>query len=558
MLRRLLIQNFATIKNQTVEFDQGFIAITGETGAGKSIFMKAIKLILGEKCSKEFIRSGESHLLVEAEFHLQDHAWIEQVLAGIGIAYDSSLVIRRKVSKTGRSANFINDCAVSLSSLVNIGRYLVDLNGQHAQQSLLQPATHIDYYDDYLQITSEVDVFSDTYQKSLNLQKQLTDLQNSIVERARETDFLLFQINEIETANLSENELEELNQEYQVLNNADNLLSTILPITSWIEGGGSPIEQISTSIYSVEALVKYDKRLEKISSEMKSGFIILEEALQELVHYSGLVEANPIRLEEINQRLAHLDQLKRKYGSTISEILEFLENQKEKLAKLSSSDEDLKQMALELEKLNQDLFKKAGHFSEIRQKNKKTFEDKVLKHLRELGLEKSCFEVGLRSLDQTKNSHLNRKGLDQVEFLITTNPGHPLKPLGKIASGGELSRVLLSIKSIVRSDLSAQSLIFDEIDTGISGRISETVGIKLNQLGKNKQVICITHSPQVASIAASHYLVEKEMKQHEAITRIVKLDQKERVQEIAQFLAGNEISTKTLSAAEEMLNSGGK
>jgi DNA repair protein RecN (Recombination protein N) len=558
MLRRLLIQNFATIKNQTVEFDTGFIAITGETGAGKSIFMKAIKLILGEKCSKEFIRSGESYLLVEAEFKLVDYAWAEEILTGIGIGFDSTLIIRRKVSKTGRNANFINDCAVSLSTLVNLGRHLVDLNGQHSQQSLLQPSAHIDYFDDYLQITSEVNIFSEAYQKSLNLHKQLTDLQTSIVERARETDFLLFQINEIEGANLSENELEALNQEYQVLNNADKLISTILPITNWIEGGGSPIEQISTAMYSVEALIKYDKRLEKISSEMKSGFIIFEEALQELAHYSGLVEANPLRLEEINQRLAQLDQLKRKYGATIPEILGFLETQKEKLVQLSSSDENLKQMEVELETLNQDLFKQAGYLSEIRQKNKKIFENKVLKHLKELGLEKSSFEVDLRSLDQTKNSHLNRKGLDQVEFLITTNPGHPLKPLGKIASGGELSRVLLSIKSIVRSDQSAQSLIFDEIDTGISGRISETVGIKLNQLGKNKQVICITHSPQVASIAASHYLVEKEMKQSEAITRIIKLDQKERVQEIAQFLAGNEISTKTLSAAEEMLNGGGK
>jgi DNA repair protein RecN (Recombination protein N) len=558
MLRRLLIQNFATIKNQTVEFDPGFIAITGETGAGKSIFMKAIKLILGEKCSKDFIRSGENHLLVEAAFELKNHDWIEKILAGIGIDFDSALIIRRKVSKTGRNANFINDCAVSLSTLVNLGRHLVDLNGQHSQQNLLQPSTHIDYYDDYLQITSEVDVFSDAYQKSLNLQKQLTDLQNSIVERARESDFLMFQINEIEVANLSENEFEELNRDFHVLNNAEKLISTILPITNWIEGGGSPVEQVSTAIYSVEALIKYDKRLEKISSEMKSGFIILEEALHELLHYSGLIEANPLRLEEINQRLAQLDQLKRKYGSTIPEILVFLEAQKEKLAKLSSSDENLKQMEIELESLNQNLFNQAGHLSEIRQKNKKIFENKVLKHLKELGLEKSCFEVDLRSLDQTKNSHLNRKGLDQVEFLITTNPGHPLKPLGKIASGGELSRVMLSIKSIVRSDQSAQSLIFDEIDTGISGRISETVGIKLNQLGKNKQVICITHSPQVASIAASHYLVEKEMKQSEAITRIIKLDQKKRIQEIAQFLAGNEISTKTLSAAEEMLNGGGK
>jgi DNA repair protein RecN (Recombination protein N) len=558
MLRRLLIKNFATIKNQTVEFDPGFIAITGETGAGKSIFMKAIKLILGEKCSKDFIRSGESHLLVEAAFELKNHDWIEKILAGIGIDFDSILIIRRKVSKAGRNANFINDCAVSLSTLVNLGKHLVDLNGQHSQQSLLQPSAHIDYYDDYLQIASEVGVFSDAYQKSLNLQKQLTDLQNSIVERARESDFLMFQINEIESANLSENELEELNQDYQVLNNSEKLISTILPITGWIEGGGSPVEQVSTAIYSVEALIKYDKRLEKISSEMKSGFIIFEEALQELLHYSGLVEANPLRLEEINQRLAQLDQLKRKYGSTIPEILAFLEAQKEKLAKLSSSDENLKQMEIELESLNQDLFNQAGRLSEIRQKNKKIFENKVLKHLKELGLEKSCFEVDLRSLGKTKNSHLNRKGLDQVEFLIATNPGHPLKPLGKIASGGELSRVMLSIKSIVRSDQSAQSLIFDEIDTGISGRISETVGVKLNQLGKNKQVICITHSPQVASIAASHYLVEKEMKQSEAITRIIKLDQKERVQEIAQFLAGNEISTKTLSAAEEMLNGGGK
>ncbi|MBT4288136.1 MAG: DNA repair protein RecN [Deltaproteobacteria bacterium] len=558
MLRRLLIQNFATIKNQTVDFEEGFTAITGETGAGKSIFIKAIKLILGEKCSKEFIRSGEDNLLVEAEFEFTNHTWIEKILAEIGIDFDSSLVIRRKVSKAGKNANFVNDCSVSLNVLLNLGKYLVDLNGQHSQQSLLQPSSHIDYYDDYLQITSEVEVFSNEYQRYLNIQKQLSDIQNSVADRARESDFLQFQINEIETANLSEDEINELNQEYKVLNNAEKLIATILPVTSWIEGVGSPIEQMSTAIYSIENLIEYDQRLEKITAEMKSGFIVLEEALQELAQYSGIVEANPVRLEEINQRLAQLDQLKRKYGATITEVLAFLELQKEKLANLSSSDENLRQLEKERNKLGRDLLEQAGHLSEIRQKNKAAFENQVLDHLKELGLEKSRFEIAFKSSDPENSNNLSRKGLDQVEFLITTNPGHPLKSLGKIASGGELSRILLSIKSIVRSDQSGQSLIFDEIDTGISGRISETVGIKLNQLGKSKQVICITHSPQVASIAASHHLVKKEMKQKEAVTRIFKLKQKERIQEIAQFLAGNEISSKTLSVAKEMLNNGGK
>lgn len=558
MLRRLLIQNFATIKKQTVEFDSGFIAITGETGAGKSIFIKAIKLVLGEKCSKEFIRTGESNLLVEAEFEISDHAWIRKILETIGIEFDTTIIIRRKVSRSGKNANFINDCSVSLNSLVNLGKYLVDLNGQHSQQSLLQPSNHIDYYDDYLQITPDVDDFGEKYQKNLAIQKQVTELQNNAAESVREADFLQFQINEIESAELSENEVDQLDQEYKVLNNAEKLISVISPVTNWIDSGGSPLEVVSTAIYAIDDLVQYDNRLEKISSEMKSGFIVLEEAIHELSNYSGNIEANPHRLEEINQRLAQLDQLKRKYGKSISEVLDFLAMQKEKLNNLASSDENLQRLEKELNIIQKDLLKQAAALSKIRHKNQAVFENKVLVHLKELGLEKSCFEVSLKTSTQPETNDLNRKGQDRIEFLITTNPGHPLKPLSKIASGGELSRILLSIKSIVNSDQSAQSLIFDEIDTGISGRISEIVGVKLKQLGKNKQVICITHSPQIASIATSHYRVEKEMKKKEAISRIVKLEDSERVQEIAQFLSGNEISDKTLSAAEEMLSNGGE
>ena len=555
MLTRILIQNLATVEKQIIEFTPGFSVLTGETGAGKSIIVKAIHLILGEKCPKDLIRTGESFLSVEGSFLIENNLPVKTLLDEMDIEHEGELTIRRKVHISGKNSVFINDHSLNLTRLSALGEWLIDLHGQHAQQFLLRPSTHVEYLDQFANLSPLVQRFQDIYQSHNQKKKEKAALDLSAAERARNLDFSRFQIEEIEKAGFTEAEVRKLDEELRRLTHGEQIIETITPIALWHSSERSPLSEISGSLGLLESIVGIAPELKDSSEEIRSGLISLQEAATDIHRYLNDLEIDPNRLETVNERLAELDKLKRKYGTTLEEINKFKDKQYLNLQSLENQDTNYHELEKEIAALSEQVDTVANEISEVRYREKPVFERQVLSVLKELGLERSLFQVEIRPLadDEEKGRTYTRKGKERVEFLITTNPGNPLKPLAKVASGGELSRIMLAIKTTLSEDISQGTMVFDEIDSGISGRIAETVGFKLVKLGEKRQIVCITHSPQIASRANSHFRVEKQFLEGTSKTFINQLAKEERIEEIARFLGGNKISEKTLSAAREML-----
>jgi len=555
MLTRLFIQNLATVKKQVIEFGNGFIALTGETGAGKSIIIKSINLILGEKCSKDLIRAGEKSLSVEAVFKIKNNTPVIEILKSLDIEHDGDITIRRKVHGSGKNSVFINDYSLKLNSLARLGPLLVDIHGQHSQQALLQTATHVDYLDQFAGSRDQVKEFQLKYQSLALKKKQKKELEQDASDRTRKVDFIQFQIDEIEKANFTPDEEHELNTEFNLLNNSEQIIETLSPIAEWTSQPDSPLNRMSVDIHPLAGIESISPPLQNAIKEIQSGMITLQEATVDINQYLDTLEVNPAKLEQINDRLSELDKLKRKYGSTIEEIDTFRQNQLEELERLENLEINFKDLEKEIAELDTELQNLASTISKQRLSKQPEFEKHVLDNLKELGLERSLFAVSIKPLPVSENSKqtFTAKGMDQVEFLITTNPGNPLKPLAKVASGGEISRIMLAIKTTLNEDISLGTMVFDEIDSGISGQVAEIVGYKLNELGNQRQIICITHSPQIASKAHSHFKVAKSFEDNSSYTEISKLSQKGRTEEIARFLGGNKITQKTLAVANDLI-----
>ncbi|MFH2129630.1 MAG: DNA repair protein RecN [bacterium] len=555
MLSRVFIQNLATVEKQVIEFNDGFTALTGETGAGKSIIIKAINLILGEKCPKDLIRAEEDFLAVEAVFNIEDNLPVLSLLEEQDIDQEGELTIRRKVHRNGKSTVFINGYTSRLSLLSLLGQHLIDLHGQHAQQSLLQTATHIDYLDQYAALRDDVTAFQELYQRLTRKQKEKAAFDESLADRIRQLDFIRYQIDEIESAGFTEDEEQLLLEEHRLLTHGEKIIEALSPIAEWNDGQNSPLTEIATMLRSLTDILKNAPDLKPIADEMQSGLITLEEVAAESIRYLNRIEINPERLDAVNERLSQLDGLKRKYGQTLKAILEFMMEQEGERNRLENMEGDSARLEEEIRDLTRQVQEKARALSENRLRKVPDFEKQVLGNLKELGLERSLFEVQHRLLpeDEASGQTYSQKGMDRIEFLITTNPGNPLKPLAKVASGGEISRIMLAIKTTLNEDITRGTMIFDEVDAGISGRVAETVGFKLVKLGSHRQVICITHSPQIASKAPVHLKVEKVFTDNVSRTLITQLKDSERIEEIARFLGGNKITDKALSVARDML-----
>jgi DNA repair protein RecN (Recombination protein N) len=555
MLTRLLIQNLATIEKQIIEFKPGFTVLTGETGAGKSVLIKALRLILGEKCSKDLIRTHENFLEVEAVFQVDSIPPVLALLQEMDIEHEGELTIRRKVHQTGKNTVFLNDHSINLVNLALFAEHLVDLHGQHSQQSLLTPASHIRFLDAFAGLQDKVHQFTQAFNELTTKRRQRSELEQSAADRNRELDFLRFQVAEIEKAGFSAEEETALYEEAKLLVNGEELITSLSPISDWNTNDQSPLGEISSALTQLKQAVRLDSKLQSSLEEIESGLITLEEAAAEITSYVSKLEINPQRLEVVNQRLSELDGLKRKYGASLAEIYQYRDQQLRKLELLESQEFSLETMEAEIRQQTGILLEKAGEISRQRKKVKANFEKTITATLKELGMERSRFEIALGAYAPKTDTDLPyaAKGIDQVEFLIATNPDTPLKPLAKIASGGELSRIMLAIKTALNFDISFGSMIFDEVDSGISGRVAETVGEKLGTLGHSRQIICITHSPQIAAKAIDHLKVEKIFENNVSKTLIHHLGNKERIEEIAQFLGGNEISDKTRAVAADML-----
>ncbi len=540
MLRRLFVENVALIDKLDVEFSDGLNIMTGETGAGKSIIIDAVNLVLGERANKELIKFGTTKAKVEAVFDVNSGTALLSFLNENGIDMvddneseneDKEIFISRELSANGKNICRVNGTMVTLSTLKAITDMLVDIHGQHEHQSLLNDNTHIKFLDSFCH--NEIDEIKGSiakvYSEYKKVNSQLLNGFASEGELARRIDILSYQINEISNARLSKNEEEQLEEERKLLINSERIKST-LERSSVLSDIVSDIKGIMNEF---EGISNFTDEYLKIFSTLTDSYYAIEDVAMTIRDANSSFEYNPERLDEIEQRLDEISLLKRKYGADVGEILKFLENAQNELNELMSSGERKNKLELERKKLANEYYLLADKLSEIRKSKALELENRIVKELVQLGLTKSRFKV---EFEESEKKHISLDGYDKILFLISTNSGEPLKPLSKVASGGEMSRIMLAIKNIFADADDIGTLIFDEIDTGISGNIAGIVGEKMAEISRGHQVICITHLPQVASFADSHYLVEKHDEGEGAKTTLRRLEENERYKEIARIM----------------------
>ena len=558
MLQELRIKNFAIIDELDLSFSKGFNILTGETGAGKSIILNAVQLLLGDRASEELIRSSEEEASVEALFDISENREVkgriqEKGQRLSGTEERDSLLVRRVISRSGRGKAFINGNLATLGMLSEIGEELLSIYGQHEHQSLQRVDTHIDILDEFGELMELQEEFQNLFQRFTSLSQELERIRGEKERREKERELKAFQSKEIEKAGIRIGEEEALKEEKKVLAHAKKLTDfanaseEVLYSTE-----GSAIERIQSVLHQGKEMLTIDPSLSPIFKNLDGALIQLEEVALALIDYSKRIEVNPGRLEEIEYRLEEIDRLKRKYGSTEADILRFKEEVDETLRSFTSDEEKLSRLEGEIDPLREEMTHRAQKLSRERKRVASELKRSVEKELATLGMKKTTFEV--RIDDQA----LSNKGKDRIEFLISPNIGEEVKPLAKIASGGELSRIMLALKRILAIIGGRQVLIFDEVDAGIGGAIAEVVGRKLRELSKHHQVICVTHLPQIACFADRHHSVKKEVKSGRTVTVVDPLEKEARVEEIARMLGGVKVTEKTRAHAQEMMENARK
>ncbi len=562
MLKELAIKNFAIIDQLRVEFRPGLNVFTGETGAGKSIVVDALNLALGERASGDLIRTGSDEAVVEASFELNGAGSrdVLAVLAEQGIAAEKGedLIVRRVISAAGKNKVYINGSLANLTTLAALGAHLADIHGQHEHQSLLaldQQMEMLDAFGGMHGVRAEV---AEAYGKLMAVRKKLRELEIGERDRAQREDLLRYQKNEVEAAQLKEGEDEEIAKEQQVLANAEKLAGLARAADEVLySGDGSVLSALRRAITSAKEIAAIDTTLSPVLELMESGQAQLDEAARELSSYAERVEFDPARLEAIGDRLDLIKKLKKKYGGSIREINEFGARAAADLARMEQSTEEIEKLKSEIQLVKFGLTEKANQLSRGRTEAGRELEKKVEAELGQLGMKRSMFKVAVAQEaggDTLDGLKLGPRGADRVEFLISPNPGEELKPLAKIASGGELSRIMLALKTILVEGDPIPTLVFDEVDAGIGGAVAEEVGKKLKRIAGKRQVFCITHLPQIASMATSHYGVAKSVKKDRTNTEVRLLGPHDRIDEIARMLGGKTITNATLKHAEEMIN----
>ena len=562
MIKEIRIRNFAVIENLAVSFGKGLSVLTGETGAGKSIIIDAINLLLGGRADTDSIRSGETTAFVDAVFEITDPVTRDLILE-FGVEMDDSeLLIKRQVSNTGKNRCLLNNSSVTVSTLGKIGDRLVDLHGQHDHQALLHPEIHIELLDLYGKCNDLRDEFSEIFSDYQTQSKIFNSMKIDEQELLQKQEFLSFQLKEIDKANLSKEEEEELKAARNKLKHAEQIREGLQKSQSLLtDEGGSIIENLGQVLKELESVQNIDSGLAEPVERSRSAFYELEEVVESLRSYGQSLEFNPTRLEEIEDRIAEINELKRKYGNDIVKILIRREEIAEELEQLASNEENMESLENDLKKKELMLSKLGKQLAEKREAAAKNLSRSVEKELKELSM--SNVQLSVRFdypadpegfiIFRKQKTNATSNGLGTLEFLFSPNQGEEMRPLAKIASGGELSRVMLALKSILNDQNTVPVMIFDEVDTGIGGSVAEKVGIKLQKVATTKQVFCITHLPQIAGMAFSHFRVEKEVKGKRTRSTIRQLKHKERVEELARMSSGEKITDASLKYAREML-----
>ncbi len=561
MLKELSIKNFAIIDQLRVEFHPGLNVFTGETGAGKSIIVDALTLALGERASGELIRTGSDEAVVEAAFELNGAVAraVRAILAEQGIAAEQGedLIVRRVISSSGKNKVYINGSLANLASLASLGRHLADIHGQHEHQSLLALDRQMEMLDAFGGLQGKRAEVADAYGKLMAVRKQLHELEIGERDRAQREDLLRYQKNEIEAAQLREGEDEELANEQRVLANAEKLSGLARAADEALYAGdGAALSGLKRAASDVREIAAIDGTLAPVLELLESARAQLDEAARGLSSYAERVEFDPGRLEAVGDRIDMIQKLKKKYGNTVAEINAFGERAAADLARMEQSTEEIEKLKSEIQAVKFGLTEKAKELTKGRGTAARDLEKKVESELGQLGMKRSAFKVtveqeaGGDTLDGLK---LGVRGADRVEFLISPNPGEEPKPLAKIASGGELSRIMLALKTILVEGDPIPTLVFDEVDAGIGGAVAEEVGKKLRRIAGRRQVFCITHLPQIASMATIHYGVAKTVKKDRTNAEVRLLGQQDRVDEIARMLGGRTITDATIRHAAEMI-----
>ncbi len=566
MIEYLHIRNFALIEDIKINFTKGFNVLTGETGAGKSIIIGAIGAILGEKVDESSIRTGEDHAIVEATFDIRTNTEAINILKESGIEFDisESVILRREILRNGKNKNYINATPVPLVKLKELGNTLVDIHGQHEHQTLLKVNMHIEFLDKFGKLEKDREEFEDKFKEYENLKSRIEKLSMDEREKNRLMDLLQFSINEIESANLQKGEDIELEKEYLILSNQEKIFANLeKSYDALYEREGAVYSVIEETITSLNEIEQYDNEIVKFKQELEEIFYQLEDTIAKIRDYKLKFDFSPQRLDDIIARLEAINDLKKKYGNTIEEILKYKEKSLNDLTNIKYSEEEIEKSKAELKRIQAVLSKLAVALSGRRRVVAKLLEEKVEKELNELDMVKTKFNVAITYTEDTegiaevdgKKYKISSKGMDNVEFLIAPNVGEELKPLKKIASGGEMARIMLALKSILGEVDRVETMIFDEIDVGIGGKTSDKVGKKLKNLADNQQVISITHQVQIARYADTHFVVTKEIKEKRTVTGIREVKDDERIKEIARMMAGENITDTTIEHAKEMLMS---
>jgi len=551
MLRTLSIENIAVIEKAKIDFDGGLNVLTGETGAGKSIVVDSINAVLGERTSKELVRTGSDFAFVSAFFE-NINATVCGELEKLGYTPedDGSLLITRRISKDGRSSCRINGMPATVSVLHTLGKALVNIHGQHDSQSLLDPEQHYKFIDMLSGDSSVLSDYKAAFSRFLSVRRELKALTAAADSADKNTELLEYQIKELEEADIKIGEAQALNARKKVIDSAEEAAKAYSSALEAVNGDDENPGAESLLQSALESVVRFSE----LSPEIKKAAALLENAVDEIADAKSVIggelsvlDFDPREREEIEERLDELFRLGKKYGDGEEKMLAYLDNAKRKLNSIVNNEEELEKLNDEYDKAYDDVLATAEKLTALRKKTAQKFAEDVKNQLAYLDMPKINFTVDF------KKGIMSSAGLDKIEFLISANPGEEPKPLVKIASGGELSRIMLGIKSILAYNDTVDTLIFDEIDTGVSGRASQKIGLKLKEVSKNTQVICVTHSAQIASNADSHFLISKDISGDRTFTSVTLLNRSQRRNELARIMGGLEITDAMLNSAEELL-----
>lgn len=551
MLRTLSIENIAVIEKAKIDFDGGLNVLTGETGAGKSIVVDSINAVLGERTSKELVRTGSDFAFVSAFFeNINATVYGELEKLGYTPEDDGSLLITRRISKDGRSSCRINGMPATVSVLHTLGKVLVNIHGQHDSQSLLDPEQHYKFIDMLSGDSSVLSDYKAAFSRFLSVRRELKALTAAADSADKNTELLEYQIKELEEADIKIGEAQALNARKKVMDSAEEAAKAYSSALEAVNGDDENPGAESLLQSALESVVRFSE----LSPEIKKAAALFENAVDEIADAKSVIggelsvlDFDPREREEIEERLDELFRLGKKYGDGEEKMLAYLDNAKRKLNSIVNNEEELEKLNDEYDKAYADVLAAAEKLTALRKKTAQKFAEDVKNQLAYLDMPKINFTVDF------KMGIMSSAGLDKIEFLISANPGEEPKPLVKIASGGELSRIMLGIKSILAYNDTVDTLIFDEIDTGVSGRASQKIGLKLKEVSKNTQVICVTHSAQIASNADSHFLISKDISGDRTFTSVTLLNRSQRRNELARIMGGLEITDAMLNSAEELL-----